>query len=134
MVFDKYNVKEGVLVTQESEEEPDMPSYKDRGWILAGVLADDGQVTVCERAYDGAAFWIEEEIGVEYFIQEYTSIRTDGWWVIEGTTGTFYKGDGYVTDDEVEWNYEFIRPALKSETGSLYVKSCANVCTEVECK
>lgn len=38
-----------------------------------------------------------------------------GWYVVTGMTGHFSRGDGWTTDDDTEYYFESVRPALPEE-------------------
>lgn len=41
--------------------------------------------------------------------------HTEGWWVMEGFYATYYRGDGWETDDDVDYDFDHIRPARWSD-------------------
>jgi hypothetical protein len=112
----------------EGDFEP--PSYSDPGWILVeiittGLLKDGGwhDYELGETATDGAAFWIVEEEGLEHWLDGHLrgEITDPGWYVIEDVIGTFSRGDGYSTDDDVDWEFASPRKATEDEIDSLHV-------------
>jgi hypothetical protein len=38
-----------------------------------------------------------------------------GWFVVRGITGHYSKGDGWSTDDNMEFYYEYVQPATQKE-------------------
>lgn len=41
--------------------------------------------------------------------------RKEGFFVVEGVTGVYYRGDGWTTDDDMEFDYKGVRPATPEE-------------------
>lgn len=78
--------------------------YDDRGWEY-DVIDDDG----------GCIFWINEGMGVDYWIDDYCTFEEPGTYVIEGITGRFYRGTWGFDDDDEDWEYTLIRPATEEE-------------------
>lgn len=110
------------------EDEYEMPPYGERSSLLVHIthLSDNPYFSfeVINYDYDGGAcFWINEEIGFDFFLDMHFSFDDlpEGWHVIEGITATYYKGDGWMTDDDVEYDWERIRPATQEEISSLSV-------------
>jgi hypothetical protein len=55
-------------------------------------------------------------VGVEFLLEdvleEWPAV---GFWVMEGITGAFFRGDGWTTDDDVEFYGGTLRPATQEE-------------------
>ena len=113
-----------IFVSYDPEPEQfEPPSYSDRGRILINVLGPGDGGPYCGRyelvvhGYDAdsAVMWLEEGIGIEYWINEDIEIWIPGWYVIEGVHGVYTRGDGWTTDDDEDWYYDEIRPATSEE-------------------
>lgn len=108
-----------------TETDYDYPSLKEPGWALIHVIGpcqtDAYKWDIDCHNYDGSAFWIQEGIGFDYFIDKYVDIPGSGYWVIEGIVGTYYRGDGWTTDDDEDWEYERVRAATEEEIERGYV-------------
>lgn len=46
----------------------------------------------------------------------------DGWWVVEGMTADYTRGDGYTIDDDMEFNYKSLRLATQEEIDTQTVR------------
>lgn len=64
----------------------------------------------------GAASY-EAEYGsfLDYTIAGLIDCPGTGWFVVEGVTGEYHKGDGWMTDDDMDFYYENVRPASEEE-------------------
>lgn len=71
-----------------------------------------------EIQHEGGSAAIEAEQGMldhaVYALLDHEE-HTAGWWVIEGFYGRFIKGDGWTTDDDVDFECDEIRPARWSD-------------------
>lgn len=109
----------------------DPPRYSDPGWILVEIKAaglstgPQGRYDyeLGEIAADGAAFWIGEGEGFDYWLDYHFrgEITEPGWYVIEGVIGNISRGDGYSTDDDVDWECYPARKATEDEIDNLHV-------------
>lgn len=52
---------------------------------------------------------------LDYTIEGMTDCPGEGWFVIENITGFYSHGDGWMTDDDMEFYFEKIRPATEEE-------------------
>jgi hypothetical protein len=72
---------------------------------------------------DEAKLYIEEDqYGgfLDYTIAAMIDMPTkEGWYVVENVTGKFIKGDGWMTDDDMEFYFENLRPATQEEIDSV---------------
>ena len=115
------------LIFKENKQDYELPSLKEKGYIIVkitgkveeGYYKDDWIIE--NYSYDGSAFWINEGMGVDYFINSFVcdDIPDIGFWTIEGITGSFTKGDGWEIDDEEDWEWETIRLATEKEKEKL---------------
>lgn len=104
------------------------PGYGTKGWVIAEIVHVETEkcmkYSVEEWGYDAEAstFWIQEGVGIEYWLEHCVDFEfTPGWWVIEDVVGTYIKGDGWMTDDDEEWDYGNIRPATEEEIQKIAV-------------
>lgn len=130
MATDLSKLTAELIFTEPEEEENKLPSYRDRDWLLVHILHDGTggyPLTVEEHAYGyGCAFWIQEGTGFDFWIDQFFTTLTlaEGWWVIEGITGDYIRGDGWMTDNDEDWSFEFVRPATQGEIDHLSVNTC----------
>lgn len=115
-------------MTAEQADEYELPSYGEYGKIIVEILGKvdsmwhpGWQWEIDRYTYEGSAFWINEGIGIDYFINDY--IREDipgpGIWVIDDIKGEYIKGDWGFTDDDEDWEWGDIRPATQDEIDEL---------------
>lgn len=52
---------------------------------------------------------------LDYTIQDMIECPGEGWFVVEGITGNYIRGDGYTTDDDMDFDYKSVRPATAEE-------------------
>ena len=109
-------------------EDYELPSYREIGKIVVEVLGKvdtsyhPGWAWEIDRySYDGSAFWINEGMGIDYFINDYIGddIPGPGIWTIEHIHGEYIKGDWGFTDDDEDWYWGDIRPATLEEIDEL---------------
>lgn len=103
------------ILPSESEDEP---TYDLKQEETLFVELDDGQVAYatvisdtsgwcsCEQAHGELAYMIEQAC-------EFPA--RDGYFVIEGCTGAYFKGDGWTTDDDADFYPGATRPASDEE-------------------
>jgi hypothetical protein len=102
----------------------DPPSYKDRGMIvfeIMGLVEDyrgrlEYNIEVYD--YDGAAFWMAEGAGIDYWFNDLGMLDEGlqpGFYVMEGVTGHYFRGDGWTQDDDEEFYFETLRYANEQE-------------------
>lgn len=106
----------------------ELPSYSEVGSITVEIL---GKIDISYHpkweweidrySYDGSAFWINEGMGIDYFINGFVGddIPHEGIWTIEGIVGHYYKGEWGFTDDDEDWEWTNIRPATEDEINNL---------------
>jgi hypothetical protein len=73
--------------------------------ILSGAPGVTGAASY-EGSYGG---------GLDELAENLIEEPAEGWWVVEGITGEFYKGDGWSTDDDMDFYCTGIRPATPQE-------------------
>ena len=105
------------------EDDPKLPPYGKPGRMLVEI-EDISRLPTSVFRYsatlhdydpDSSVFWLNEGIGVDYFLNEQVELDELGWYVFEGVVGTYYRGDGYSTDDDEEWDYVLCRRATDEE-------------------
>lgn len=110
----------------EEEGEPDFPSYRDPGRVffeIQHVYRCNSkpfswrryEIEVIDHDGDSSVYWLNEGMGVEYWLQGLIDLDEPGFYVVEGVTGEYIRGDGWTTDDDEEWYFEFIRRADPEE-------------------
>jgi hypothetical protein len=64
----------------------------------------------------GAASYDAEYGGfLDYTIQSMIDCPGEGWFTVVGVTGVYTKGDGWMTDDDMTFDYKEVRPATQEE-------------------
>ena len=106
-VFD-FNSPEDVLIQIIADVE-DIPSWRDYHVEYATVINAKDGVT-------GAASYEQEYGGfLDYTMQDLIDCPGAGWWVVEGVTGVYTKGDWGFTDDDMRFSCKGVRPATAEE-------------------
>jgi hypothetical protein len=106
-----------VTETDDKDEEPEFDLSQEETLLVAlddgniyhvSVLSDTQGFSSCELYYDGGC--------LDYMIEQACTFDDPfGIYVIEGCTGTYIKGDGWMTDDDAEFYPGTIRPATPEE-------------------
>lgn len=117
--FDHFSVIE----TDKEFEEPKLPSYSDPGSILVKILTildNPGsyyryELDVLDYDSGSSVFWLNEGMGIDYWLNDAIDFKKPGYYVIEHVTGYYHRGDGYSTDDDEEWDYKQVRRATLRE-------------------
>ena len=52
---------------------------------------------------------------LNYTIENMIECPGQGWWVVTGMTGHYMRGDGWTTDDDMDFYYDGLRPATQEE-------------------
>lgn len=103
------------------DENYDPPSIKEVGHILfeyLGTGCGTWRYDVEVHDFTGGTFWIQEGVGWEYWFEthlEPSDLPEPGFYVVEGVKGSFIRGDGWMTDDDEEWNFDAVRRATQTE-------------------
>lgn len=105
----------------------DPPRGDEPGKIIFEVIEGDSprwrhddswnDFEIGEYYYEGGAFWINEGVGVDYFLQTEFFCPGVGIWAVEDITVRWHK-DYYGEVDE-DWEHSEIRPATEEEKGYL---------------
>lgn len=104
-------------------EEYELPNYNDPGRILVEIIAVSGErrplyryeLEVLDYDADSSVFWVNEGGGFEYWFDENIDLELPGFYVIEGVTGTYIRGEWGYTDDYEEWSFARCRRATDEE-------------------
>jgi hypothetical protein len=109
-VFD-FNSPEDVLIQVTAEEDADwtLPHWKKHTIETCTIIRGKEGIT-------GAASY-EQSYGsfLDYTIQDMIDCPGEGWFVIVGVTAVYHKGDGWMTDDDMDFDYTDVRPATAEE-------------------
>jgi hypothetical protein len=116
------------------EDDFDLPLYSTPGKMVIHVYYenppksvydetwkwDDLEITYAEL--DTAIFWIQEGMGLDYFVESYLkyymmSFLIDGcqWFTVERITGEYHRGDWGFDDDSEKFEWKTLRPATLAE-------------------
>ena len=85
------------------------------GPCVTGVYRHESEVLDYDS--DSSIFWIQEGVGFDYWFDSYCDFPEyldEGFFVIEGITGEYIRGEGGWDDDE-EWSHTGIRQATDEE-------------------
>lgn len=52
---------------------------------------------------------------LDYTLQSMIDPPGEGWFVVVGVTGQYYKGDGWHSDDDITFEFKEVRPATDDE-------------------
>ncbi len=63
----------------------------------------------------GAASYELEHGFLDYTIQAMINPPGEGWFVVEGVTAVYRRGDGWMTDDDMRFDHTGVRPATAEE-------------------
>lgn len=53
--------------------------------------------------------------GLDYTIMSLIDPPGEGYFVVEGVTGQYHRGDGWTTDDDMTFDFKVVRPATKED-------------------
>lgn len=112
--------------TPEPEEKFDFSSPED---VLIEVIADDDphqrwdwkgfKIETCTviKGGNGAASYEHAYGGfLDYTMEEIADCpKCEGWFVVEAVTAVYHRGDGWTTDDDMDFECTGIRPATDEE-------------------
>lgn len=84
-----------------------------------GFSIDNAVVLSGAEGITGAASYeVGYGCGLTYLVENLVECPGPGWWVVENVTGTFTHGDGWTTDDDMDFECGSIRPATPEEIAS----------------
>jgi len=110
-VFD-FNSPEHVLISVIDDEDADLtlPIWKKHTIEVCAVIwCENDDVT-------GAASYENSYGGfLDYTIEGMIDCPGPGWFVVENVTGYYHKGDGWHTDDDMDFYYTNVRRATPEE-------------------
>lgn len=110
-VFD-FSSPEDVLIHILAEDRLFQRSKDWKGFSIEGCTILNGKEGVTgaasyEYSYGGC---------LEYTLEDIIDCpRKEGFFVVEGVTATYHKGDGWTTDDDMDFYYVAVRPATPEE-------------------
>ena len=89
----------------EPEEEYTPPPYGVPGRILFEIPWGYDDIEVLDYDVDTSVFWLHEGLGIEYAIEHVFGLELPGpgRYLLEDVVGHYYRGDGWMTDDNEEW-------------------------------
>jgi len=79
------------------------PPYGVAGRILIEIEWGCDDVTVLDYDGDTSVFWLFECLGIEWLIDAQLELPGPGIYLLEDVVGHYYRGDGWMTDDDEEW-------------------------------
>ena len=104
------------------------PSYSDPGrilfsWFPTPLEGRDhrAEVEVLDYDHDSCLCWMQEGVGIEYWLRDKMDLELEGTFVIDEVTGHYYRGTWGYDDDDEEWYCGNVRRATDEEiaTGCL---------------
>jgi hypothetical protein len=104
-----------ISVRTDPEEEWKPPPYGKPGRILVQVtdigdpyLKPEFEYEILDYDSDTSVFWLNEGGMFDYTFDTQGLFIREGRFLIERAVGTYYRGDGWTTDDDESW--EFSKP------------------------
>ena len=105
------------------EDDPSLPAYSDPGSMLFEIeYIDRSPREGWEWKYSvnfisgaGCAYWITEGEGQDYWVNQNIELDEEGFYVVEDIVGTYHRGDGWTTDDAIDWDFGRVRRATPKE-------------------
>jgi len=103
------------------------PSIRTKGRVLVNVGPSvSGGPSSYKHEYEviyeddeTSIFWIKEGVGWDYWFDAHIDFPTEGgWFIVSGICGHFLPGDGWMIDNDEEWEWDEVRPATESEMAS----------------
>ncbi|MBX5130769.1 hypothetical protein HJB53_30225 [Rhizobium lentis] len=74
----------------------------------AVINTKDGVTGAASYEHDYGGF-------LDYTIQGLIDPPGEGWFVVHGITGQYHRGDGWMTDDDMRFDHQGVRPATPEE-------------------
>lgn len=106
-----FNSPEDVLIDIAASADADrtLPHWKFHSIESCTVINGAGNII-------GAASYEQSYGGfLDYTIEGLIDCPGEGWFVVEGITGCYHKGDGWMTDDDMDFYCGKVRPATPEE-------------------
>lgn len=106
------------ILQDEDSEEYKMPHRSKKGWIefeiyhvyVNPISYVKYELDVIDADLDSAVAWINEGVGIDYFINEYIDLALPGKYRVEGVTCEYYRGYRsdyfFGEDDDEEYFFE----------------------------
>jgi len=108
-----FSSPEDVLIYVEESEGNNLHGENWRGWHIEDYTVISGKegvtgVASYEMSYGGGF--------LDYTIMGIIDCpKKAGYYVVAGMTGYYHKGDGWMTDDDMDFYFETVRPATEEE-------------------
>jgi hypothetical protein len=108
-------------LSEQVDDENDLPSYSTPGRILFRLIGSNEPAikwtNVDPLDNDGSTLWIAEGMGIDFWVEAHLDLDTqlDGYYVVEGITGTYHRGTWGFDDDHEEWSFNLVRRASPEE-------------------
>lgn len=110
----------------EPQDDYDPPRYSDPGRILVEItrVASEPQplyrydLEVHYYDSDSSVLWVDEGVGFDFWFDEMVDLELPGFYVIEGVTGSYYRGTWGFDDDDEEWYFVLCRRATDEEVAA----------------
>jgi hypothetical protein len=118
----KEDVQQALINQLDKFYQDSLPKYSDKGTIVAQINGKSDSpyykwdVEVLE--WDGSTHWIQEGMGFDYFFDLYFDDKDfpdPGIYIIENIVGHVFKGDGWTTDDDEDWEMDSPRKVTPEE-------------------
>lgn len=107
-----FSSPEDVLIEIVGPHDDNPENLKWDNWTIESCTIINGALGIT-----GAASYEQSYVGfLDYTIEGLVECPgTPGWFVVEGITATYHKGDGWTTDDDMDFYCNGIRPATLEE-------------------
>lgn len=106
-----FSSPEDVLIEVVGPHEADKPLDNWQNWSIESCT-----VIASKEGVTGAAQYDQSYgAGLDYTIQSMIEPPGEGWFVVAGVTGRYFKGDGWTSDDDMDFYFETVRPATEEE-------------------
>lgn len=106
-----FNSPEDVLIKVVGPHDDDPTNFEWGNWSIESTTIIRG----VEGITGAASYEYSYGAGLDYTIEAITECPGEGWFVVEGITGHFTKGDGWMTDDDMDFYHNGVRPATEQE-------------------
>ncbi|AGC36166.1 hypothetical protein B7L88_gp122 [Rhizobium phage RHEph10] len=120
-----------IAAAEETEEEPERIDLSSPEDVLIEVIMHDPagsktdwenfgiESTTVINGKEGITGAAEYErcygTSLDYTIKDLIDPPGEGWFVVQGVTAKFHRGDGWTTDDDMSFWHEAVRPATPEE-------------------
>lgn len=107
----RFNSPEDVLIEVVGPHDDDPENRKWENWSIESTTVIRGEAGVT-----GAASYEKSYGGfLDYTIEGLIEVPGEGWFIVEKVTAVYHRGDGWTTDDDMEFLCKGVRPATKEE-------------------